>query len=421
MVKSAGGFREHTIRHAATKTREQKKTLGQYFTPAPVRRLIIEALEKQRFVPQTVLEPSCGTGEFVLDILEKYENARITAIELDPETFQAFQQQVAQEDRVMAICDDFLKPRGGGAPASFDLVIGNPPYFFVGDAYDKHPYAQRKAGKKTNIFELFIFQSYYLLNDGGYLAFVVPKSIMTTTTFCYIREFIDANFDISEIIDHRVSSIFEEASQNVVSLILKKKPTNRFVLNLPHRTLFFADPDYKKRMETLLSLPTLDQLGFSVSTGNVVWNQHKDKLTNAGAGNTVLLYAHNIGPDGIVLPEDGAAGTKKRKLFPGKEQYLISDSLATNPLCGPAILVNRIVGIGGALKSCLIRDPEFRFYAENHVNVIRHRDNDLDTLVRLQAFFKSEPCQQVIEAIMSSTQLSKYELQHLIPADLNIE
>jgi len=95
---------------AATRT---KNKFGQYFTPKVVADFMIELAD----IPKnaTILEPSCGAGIF-LDLLHQKGFNDLTAYEIDEDLAKEFS-NVRYESFVSAKIN-----------ATFDLIIGNPPY-----------------------------------------------------------------------------------------------------------------------------------------------------------------------------------------------------------------------------------------------------------------------------------------------------
>ena len=64
---------------------EKRKRLGQYFTPKSIRDLLLSKLvslsEKKDNVK--ILDPACGSGEFLLSCLEHFNDANLYGFEID--------------------------------------------------------------------------------------------------------------------------------------------------------------------------------------------------------------------------------------------------------------------------------------------------------------------------------------------------
>jgi adenine-specific DNA-methyltransferase len=126
----------------------------------------------------------------------------------------------------------------------FDIVIGNPPYVFIrGNNFDETErcyystwYFQgivpstrgksRQSGK-INTFSLFLARSIKLLKKGGILGFIVPNTILRTTTSDVIRKLIVTSAIVEEIVDLQ-DGVFSGVVASTVILILAKeiKDTN---------------------------------------------------------------------------------------------------------------------------------------------------------------------------------------------------
>ncbi len=125
-----------------------------------------------------------------------------------------------------------------GEDGGFDIVIGNPPYVFtrgrnfddVELAYFSSWYFQgystitkgraRQSGK-VNAFSLFIARSINLLKKGGILGFIVPNTLLRTTTNDIIRQFITTSAFVHEIVDLQ-DGVFEGVVASTIVLILEK-------------------------------------------------------------------------------------------------------------------------------------------------------------------------------------------------------
>ena len=200
---------------------------------------------------------------------------------------------------------------------------------------------------------------------------------------------------------------FIDAQQSVMGLVLVKtstpklRPQNVFEKN--GLRIFTRD---SKDLESLYAgRKTLGELGFRVSTGQVVWNQRKDDLTNDPKGAVPLLWAHNIGKDGeLVFPVVG-----------DKPQYVRNVTGGV----GPAVIVNRITGAGEkALLRAALVPAGMRFVAENHANVVTAPEGASVSAYRsVLEQLRSERTQDFARKLTGNTQISKAELERIIPFD----
>ena len=197
---------------------EKRKRLGQYFTPKNIRDLLLSKLvsisENKDNV--TILDPACGSGEFLLSCNEYFNNPSLYGFEIDDSLATIAKELVSNAN---IECIDTLKIYTN---TKYDYVIGNPPYFeFKPDKDLKKKHSDIISGR-VNIFSIFIKIGLELLEDGGYLAYVVPPSMNNGAFFKKLREYIINNSSIEYLHIVEGSDNFYMANQKVMLLILKK-------------------------------------------------------------------------------------------------------------------------------------------------------------------------------------------------------
>ena len=117
-----------------------------------------------------VLEPSCGSCEYILKLSDTNSNININGIELNKTIFESIKKY--EKDNITLINDNFLTH--DFKSKLFDLIIGNPPYFVMKQSEVDKSYREYYEGR-PNIFVLFILKSLQLLNEGGIISFVLPQ------------------------------------------------------------------------------------------------------------------------------------------------------------------------------------------------------------------------------------------------------
>ena len=176
----------------------------------------------------------------------------------------------------------------------FDLIIGNPP-FFVMKSKDVDTQFNNFYDGRPNIFILFIILSLKLLNNNGILSFILPKNFLNCIYYDKTRQLINNNYkiiDISECEDN-----YLETKQDTILMIIQKRNDNCFnneAYVLKNQFTIFGTLSNISKLKNLYNgSTTLKSLDFNVSVGTVVWNQHKDKLTN-DKNKTLLIYSSDI-------------------------------------------------------------------------------------------------------------------------------
>lgn len=128
---------------------------GDYPTPPELAYLIADAVDYYLETdPRAILEPGCGAGHILHAIAEHWPQATRLGIEIDPQlAFQA-------RRRHPVLVADVLETPGShlwASPGSWDLILGNPPFF---------------------VAEEFLARLLPLLQPTGRLAFVLRLNFL---------------------------------------------------------------------------------------------------------------------------------------------------------------------------------------------------------------------------------------------------
>jgi len=392
-----GEYCLETLKYLNESDPDYRKRLGQFFTP---RRLREELLFKlPRLVKPKVLDPSCGTGEFLLSAKEYFVEPKLYGWEIDPKLVRIARQMVP--GAYIEHADSLQKP----FKEEFDVVLGNPPYFeFKLNKKLKARFKEIIWGR-PNIYAFFVYLGLKVLKPGGYLAYVVSSSMNNGAYFKKLREFILKTADIIFIRVLEDPHIFKGVNHTFQLFVLRKVPnTGRYLFDLNNITIFTDKVDKLKRLFN--GSVTLHELGYKVQTGKVVWNQNRDRLTDDPDRGIPLIWAHNIVKGRLVLSNK-----------PGKPQYVKSNNYDT----GPAIVARRVIGHprrSGGIEAALV-PPGFKFLGENHVNVIYPPEEaSLEELEEIVKQLNSSEAQEAVKLITGNTQISKTELEKLFPIKL---
>ena len=378
---------------------KKRKKLGQYFTPKSIRELLISKLPKKDNAD--ILDPACGSGEFLLSCKKYFKNPILYGFDIDKKLINISSKLVknASIKNFDFLNIDINKKK-------YDYIIGNPPYFELKlNEEIKKKYFDIIKGR-VNIFSLFIKTGLDLLKDGGYLAYVVPPSMNNGAYFSKLREYIIKNSSLEylHIIDG--ADNFHLANQKVMLIILKKtnsKKSSKYIFKKNRITIFTEDKKFLNK--AYKNTVSLKDIGYTVKTGSIIWNEHKEKLTNDKNNSTLLIWASNINNGKIII------GYTK-----GKPQYIknISNDLIIK---SRVVVVNRITGSSKDIniKAAIVNEKEF--VCENHVNVI-YMSKNANCNYSLEDIFKALQDKtniKVMRLISGNTQISKTELERLLP------
>lgn len=380
-------FRPESLQLNSELDKEIRQAQGIYFTPKKQRHRLFEVLDTHGVNPKMILEPSFGSGEFIHDARAHWTDAQIVGVEYNQTIYSKFKAPL----NCSAVCADFLTYT---LPTQFDCIIGNPPYFVTNA---KNPECMTGRG---NIFVQFIHKCLkeHMTNDG-ILAFILPTSFYNCSYYDPCRNYMAKHATILHV--ENMDGGFYDTAQDTMLLVFQKRPPSQvpppyFIL---HRGFSYITP-HASTLQTLLSgSVTLTELGLSVKTGDVVWNQHKASLTNTGG--EVIIYSSNIIENRLVLDNLKVGGEKKQRILG-----------FTRPACvGPALCINR--GYGNKFTLNYVRIPDgMTFYGENHVNVVT---GPVESLNRLEKSLGDPRTSEFIRLFVGNGALSKTELETLLP------
>jgi hypothetical protein len=375
-------FRDVSIELTNSLTKETKQAHGIFFTPKEARDVVFQVLDSNGVKPKSILEPSFGSGEFIEDAYVKYPRAKITGVELNPTLF-------ASLDRPNLHNIDFLTYSG-----KHDLILGNPPYFVI----PKSDETVKCQTGRPNLFIQFLYKAIHEhLNANGYLGFVLPTSLYNCLYYEPMRRYLFEHTTILAV--KPLDCKYLDTAQNTVALVLRKgKRNNDYFVRLNDN--IYISPYYKELQELLSTSSTLAALGFEVKTGEVVWNQEKDKLSDSGS---LVIYSSNFSKGVLTLGD----------LKEPKKQYI--EGFKKPAMSGKTILINRGYGNTTYTLSAVIVDYP-SYYAENHVNVIRPTTPEaLASIERVLASLQNPKTSQFIQYFVGNGALSKTEIENCLP------
>ncbi len=275
-----------------------KKSNGIYFTPKNIVNKCYELLTKyiDNEKEITVLEPSCGSLEFINnDNINKFNIKNITCYELNKDIYDAIK-DIKNIQNMHIHNQDYLQ---SSLQDKYDLIIGNPPYFVTKNKLYNEYYTGR-----PNIYIQFIIHSLHKLNDNGILCFVIPLTLLNSEYYKLTRDFIINNFKILEIFINKDK--FKETSYNTFILIVQNINKN-YEKNTKNETQQINDLNkhfvfkeiltpYKQIFKQMIKNNHyyLNSV-CTVANGWFIWNEHKEELTNKNnkQHNRCMLYYAN--------------------------------------------------------------------------------------------------------------------------------
>lgn len=382
-------------------TRIDKKKNGIYFTPPETVYKNIERLAPYMKGIKKILEPSCGSCEYISQLKEK--DVHITGIELNKIIFESIKDDEAEN--ITFINADYLAYT---LDSKFDLIIGNPPYFVMSKKDVESKYLDYFDGR-PNIFILFIIKSLELLNKNGILSFVLPRNFLNSLYYDKTRKYIYNNYTIIDIMECNDSYI-ETQQATVIMIIQNKKPTkknDRFSVCKYSFIVFGPQDNIKNLKELYKGSRSLTELGFRVSVGKVVWNECKKQLTD-DSSKTLLVYSSDI--------KDNALSIQKYS-NEAKKNYIDKQGSRA-----PLLVINRGYGVGMySFNYCIINEKDtIEYLIENHLICIEHvesitKEKLIEKYKEVIGSFKNKKTKEFINIYFGNNAINTTELCNMLP------
>lgn len=379
----------------------EKKNDGIYFTPPNTIIKNINVLKKYLVAPINILEPACGTCEYITYLNKSYDNLKVTGIEYNKTIYDAITS--FNNDNIQILNENYLNYE---SEKKYDLIIGNPPYYVM-KKHNVDPKYYDYFDGRPNIFILFIVKSLELLNDNGILSFVLPKNFMNCLYYNKTREHINKYFQILEIIE--CNDDYIDTKQETIILIIKKNDTlydnNSFYLNIENYTIFGVPNNIIKLKKLYENSSNLKKLGFKVNVGNIVWNQCKDELTDDNS-KTLLIYTSDIKDQKLNI---------QNYLNKDKKNYINKKGDK-----GIVLLLNRGYGVGQYKFEYCLLDMESEYLVENHLICIKYisslSSNEARKMYKkVIKSFNNKKTQEFIKLYFGNNAINTTELCELLP------
>ncbi len=217
-------------------TKEQIKNTGATFTPKGLADFLANRIATYVVeVRQKVLDPSCGEGELLIAIGEKFSKIQIdftlTGYDANSQYLSFARQRMFGFDNGKAdlIHGDFLQSiditsnqgtldlfQDGKSSVnrSFDIVIANPPYVrtqILGTGQAQVLAKKFNLKGRVDLYYPFLIAMTESLKEGGILGVITSNRYLSTKSGESIREYLSKNYEILELIDLGDTKLFEAA------------------------------------------------------------------------------------------------------------------------------------------------------------------------------------------------------------------
>ena len=456
-----------TIKYLESKTKTERKKIGQFFTSKPAAEFMGGLFDVQSETVR-IADPGAGTGILTSAMLDHvFESKMIKSVVLDVfendenvlpilEQNIALWKNIAADKRidleVTLVKDNFitynqLNWHNGFYQGEYDFIISNPPYKKISKADLEARIMDGVVFGQPNLYFLFMAMACKLLKNDGEMVFIVPRSWTSGLYFKAFREYLLSNMRIERI--HQFVSrkrVFdnEDVLQEIIILKAKKTETDmgEIIISSSESIDDFSEPKLlhilyslciKEHGDRFVYLPiseeeveilsvmedfkdTLTSLGFRMKTGPTVDFRSLEAIHDEPGDKLLpLLWAHNISSGKIQFPVEGVTGqyisSMQKSLLIEKDNYLIVKRFSSKEerrRLQPAILLSEF-----------IQEYE-KFSAENHLNYVTnsHGGLKLDEVYGLFVIFNSTLWDRYYRILNGSTQVNASECNNLPMPDL---
>ncbi len=173
-----------------------KARSGSYYTPDRIVDGIAESAPGGR---RKILDPCCGTGQFLLAFAEKTGNPRsLHGCDID-----GLAVRIARVNLMLRFPDEDFEPRiyrgdymlderfGRGSLGGFDMIATNPPWGLHYSSAELSLLKERYPDiRSLESFSYILRKSIDLLKEGGNISFILPESLLHVKTHRDIRSCI---------------------------------------------------------------------------------------------------------------------------------------------------------------------------------------------------------------------------------------
>jgi adenine-specific DNA-methyltransferase len=450
--------------------KDYRAQYGIYFTPPALTSRLLDSLEENGvdWLHVSAIDPACGGGAFLSPIAARMRTSmhdagmdndqiidsisgRLRGKEIDPFSGWLSQvffelsliEEISATGRTVPVIVEVCDTLRSEDEAKYDLVVGNPPYSKIKLDKEMRARYERSLYGHANLYGLFTDKAFSMLSESGILAFVTPTSFLSGQYFKNLRNLISSEGNILSIdfVEAR-KGVFDSVLQETLLAVFTKDPRhdNKSVSSTVHVR---PGNEYDVEVNGLFSIPSkssepwliprnrehenvlakaqashskLDDYGYKVSTGPLVWNRHKELLSSKKTKHTLpLIWSESVLNDGSFKHK-----AEKKNHVPWitikeeKDNWLVVSQ--------PCLALQRTTAKEQQSRLiCAVIPEDFinqhgGVVIENHLNMIKPIEGreqlvDLEVLKRI---LKSRTADLLFRVMNGSVAVSAYELEALL-------
>jgi len=451
---------EERKRLSGSTQHDRKSEFGQFLTPSRVAEYMTGLFSSLRRMTVRLLDPGAGTGMLTCAFLQRALADRVASLEascfeIDDLILPRLVQNLHQSDalyfgagiplQIDTNAREFIKAaaemvRNGKTP--YTHVIMNPPYRKISSQSEQRKLLHAVGIESVNLYAAFLALSIRLLEKGGEIVAIIPRSFCNGSYYFPLRKLIreDASIEHIHVFDSRRGTFRDEdvLQENVIVHLSKRAQIGDVVISSSHDAAF---TDYQERRveysevvgdddeDYFIHIPTdhtatsrsfprdadhqLEKLDIQVSTGPVVDFRTTEYIVSASdRPEAPLLYPANICDGKVIWPTVKGKGSRAMKVAPGTEKLLFP--------AGYYVVVRRFSSKEEARRivAAVISPGEVssQYYAfENHLDVFHSHKHGLerDVAYGLMAYLNNAHTDQYFRRFSGHTQVNAGDLRKL--------
>ena len=429
--------------------------LAQYFTPPTIATYMASLFDDLTASENIrILDPGAGEGILgiaAIDHLKKTNNIEACFVEFDAETSNVLKANLAEryhQDVQVAYSvenSDYIDQATEwySNAQRFTHIIINPPYFKLRTNSRESAKLRQNDIAVTNIYAAFLWLSVKLLEPGGELVAIVPRSFCNGPYFLKFRQYILQNCSLEKlhVFNARDKAFSGDGvlQENVIIHLKKQKQSSRIKisystdhdfsdlteLTFKNSQIIHPGDDHKvihipsvesSQDDSSLFVDTFAETGINVSTGPVVDFRLKDHIFEAKTdeASIPLIYpAHMRG---------GKVSWPLSKINKKGQYFAVNDETRRwmVPLDGHYVIVRRFSSkeerrrIFAAVVDPGEMDSSYVAF-ENHINFFHIKKSGIDKELALGlcAFLNSKVVDDYFRSFSGHTQVNVSDLKRL--------
>lgn len=425
---------------------------GEYYSNEKLINILLDNLQTKITPKNKVIDPSSGAGFFLFHYLKKIIKNQPNKNELsllrdnifgyDIFPFPIIVSKILLGKLIESYDDVFLNPYNfpniriqntlktlsciSNDNETFDLIIGNPPYFRI-DPHEENNICKCVSYGHNYIHNLFLHWSIQHLKRNGELGFIIPQSILSGFYYQKMRQELMENLSVDLIITNKEHEKSFSVQQDIMLLLAtKRNQTENYNIGVSNNSLtnitrysvdtnifknslkvipLFKNKEEYENFRNLSQKPIVKHLStYKIKTGNFVWNQNKEFCFYKKVPKSIpLINGPNINNDGINL--ENQRNSTFPYCIPNNPKYVKNDTLIIYRRMSP-------IGNNDRMIATIIDNKDKRFskgyVLENHVNFISGTESKLKSLLK---FITSREFNKLINSFCHTNQVSSNDLK----------